>query len=313
MASPILRGGNSMLHLLRAVSLVLFAALGTVILMREAPGYFTDVRETDPRYSEQARTRLAVERQEQSSILKMCEATLNQWLHGDLGRSREYDVPVTTLLAARSAVSGKLLFRAVAVAWLCSLALALPLAARRGRRGEALIAAPIALLLAVPTGALATLCLMLDSGGPLLVLATIVAVRDFKLVYRLLRQSLGDPCMLHARAQGISTLRILLVYLLPRLRTRLVSLASMSFVLALSALVPVEVIFNLPGLGQLAFAAAMNRDLPVLLAVTMVMAACVAAAGVAGASMRESGLQSSSRSFSQSSSQTSTMQTAELA
>jgi peptide/nickel transport system permease protein len=301
MAIPILRGRNSFLQVLRAVSLVLLAALGTVILMREAPGYFTDVRETDPRYAELARTRLAAQQQDQSSILKICETTLHEWLHGDLGRSREYDVPVTSLLASRFAVSAKLLLLAVAGGWLVSLTLALPLAARRSRRGDAVIAAPVALLLAIPTGALATLCLMLDFGGPLLVLATIVAVRDFKLVYRLLRQSLGDPCMLHARAQGISTARILLVHLLPRVRTQVISLASMSFVLALSALVPAEVIFNLPGLGQLAFSAAMSRDLPVLLAVTMVMAACVAAAGVVGASLRESGFESRS------------MQTAELA
>jgi len=52
-------------------------------------------------------------------------------------------------------------------------------------------------------------------------------------------------------------------------------------VTALSALVPVEVIFGVPGLGQLAWNAAMSRDLPVLLAVTMIMAIAVAIAGTA--------------------------------
>jgi peptide/nickel transport system permease protein len=42
----------------------------------------------------------------------------------------------------------------------------------------------------------------------------------------------------------------------------------------------VEVIFNVPGVGQLAWNAAMNRDLPVLLAVTMIMAIAVTLAGM---------------------------------
>ena len=53
-----------------------------------------------------------------------------------------------------------------------------------------------------------------------------------------------------------------------------------TIILALSALVPVEVVFSIPGLGQLAWNAAMNRDLPVLLAVTMIMAVAVTFAGM---------------------------------
>ena len=49
-----------------------------------------------------------------------------------------------------------------------------------------------------------------------------------------------------------------------------------SLVVSLSAAVPVEVIFDLPGLGQLAWTAAMNRDLPVLSAVTALLAAGIA-------------------------------------
>jgi ABC-type dipeptide/oligopeptide/nickel transport system permease component len=53
----------------------------------------------------------------------------------------------------------------------------------------------------------------------------------------------------------------------------------MSFVLALSMAVPAEVIFDVPGLGQLAWTAATNRDAPVLLTVTLCMAAAVGVAG----------------------------------
>jgi peptide/nickel transport system permease protein len=60
----------------------------------------------------------------------------------------------------------------------------------------------------------------------------------------------------------------------------LLALATLSIVTALSALVPVEVIFSVPGLGQLAWSAALNRDLPVLLAITMIMAIAVTCAGI---------------------------------
>jgi peptide/nickel transport system permease protein len=60
----------------------------------------------------------------------------------------------------------------------------------------------------------------------------------------------------------------------------LLALATLSIVNALSALVPVEVVFSVPGLGQLAWNAAMNRDLPVLLGVTMIMAVAVTFAGM---------------------------------
>jgi peptide/nickel transport system permease protein len=76
-------------------------------------------------------------------------------------------------------------------------------------------------------------------------------------------------------------------YIAPALTPQLGALASLSIVTALSALVPVEVIFNLPGLGQLAWNAALNRDLPVLLAVMILMALAVTVSGKAPASTAE--------------------------
>jgi peptide/nickel transport system permease protein len=134
--------------------------------------------------------------------------------------------------------------------------------------------------LAIPAGAMATACLLANLGGPMLVLATVIAVRDFKMVYSLLRQISSAPQLLYARAQGFSTARIIRAHLLPWLPGELLALAMTSFVLALSAIVPIEVIFDVPGLGQLAWNAAMNRDLPVLLAVTLLLAAGIGVAAL---------------------------------
>jgi len=128
---------------------------------------------------------------------------------------------------------------------------------------------------------MATLCLLAGTGGPVLVMALLLAARDFKFLQRTLRKAWLAPHVLQARAQGVVTWRILLAHLLPGIAPQLSALATLSIVTALSAVVPVEVIFNVPGLGQLAWSAAMNRDLPVLLAITMIMALAVTLAGMA--------------------------------
>jgi peptide/nickel transport system permease protein len=114
----------------------------------------------------------------------------------------------------------------------------------------------------------------------MMVLATVIAVRDFKMVYALLRNISSAPQLLYARAQGFSTARIVLSHLLPSLPGELLALAMTSFVLALSACVPIEVVFDVPGLGQLAWNAAMNRDLSVLLAVTLLLAVSIGVAAL---------------------------------
>lgn len=266
-------------QLSRVAFLILMVGMGTIALMRFAPGYFSDTREMDAQYVAQARAELDSQRQQQGSLLQLTSSVLHGWLHGDLGRSRQYDIPVTELIEPRLRVTMDLLLRGVMWGWLAALALALPLSAKRGRFISTILAAPFAVLLAVPIGALATLSLLTNFGGPVLILAVLIGTRDFKFLYRLFRQGWRDPSLLTARAQGIRPARIAWKHLLPAMIPRLLALALMSLVVALGAIVPVEVIFNVPGLGQLAWSAAMNRDLPVLLAVTLGIAAIVGCAG----------------------------------
>lgn len=140
--------------------------------------------------------------------------------------------------------------------------------------------APSALLLAVPTAAMATFCLIAGWGGPVVVMTLVLAARDFKFLDKVLRKAWQAEHVLQARAQGVSTARLLWAHILPGAGGQLLALATLSIVTALSAMVPVEVIFSVPGLGQLAWNAAMNRDLPVLVAVTMILAIAVALAGM---------------------------------
>ncbi|HVT96772.1 MAG TPA: ABC transporter permease subunit [Acidobacteriaceae bacterium] len=272
----------SFLHWMgRTLAIILLVLLGSTALVRYAPGYLSDAREMDSRYAAEAHTELSAEAARSRSIPQMVAAEIAGWIRGDFGTSRQYEVPVSELIGPRIAASAGLLLRGIGVAWI--LALCAALIASAGRNPSFLWQTPATLLLAIPTAALATFCLLADSGGPVLVMALLLAARDFKFLDQVLRKAWREPHILQARAQGIGTGRLLVAHLAPSLVPQLGALASLSIVTALSALVPVEVIFNVPGLGQLAWNAALNRDLPVLLAVMILMALAVTFSGTAAA------------------------------
>lgn len=264
----------------RLLSLVLLAALGSTLLMRYAPGYLADTRELDAAHAEQVRAQLNQLQADQATLPRLLKSQAVAWMHGDLGLSRHYDVPVAELVGERYNPTLRLIVSGIALGWLLAFSFALPLSMRRRSGGELLVTICTAMLMAVPVGVLATFSLLLNKGGPVLTLALLVAVREFKLLHSLLAAAGRAPHLLYARAQGYSPLHSLRVHVFSMLRPELLNLLGMSAVVALSALVPVEVVFDVPGLGQLAWSAAINRDLPVLVAMTALMAVCVGAVGL---------------------------------
>lgn len=264
--------------LVRVLALVLLVMIGSTMLVRFAPGYLSDAREMDARYASTARAELAQEAARNRSLPQILAREMGGWLRGDAGVSRQFGVPVGELVRPRLTVTGGLLLRSLLLGWALALCAALLTSTRR--RSGMIWQAPATLLLAIPTAAMATLCMLAGSGGPVLVMSLLIAARDFKFLYRMLRQAWLEPHLLQARAQGIRMGRLLAVHMAPAIVAQLAALAGLSLVTALSALVPVEVLFDVPGLGQLAWNAAMNRDLPVLLAVTLLMALAVTASGM---------------------------------
>jgi peptide/nickel transport system permease protein len=259
----------------RLLSLILLAVLGTSVLMYCAPGYFSDAREMDATHSASARTDLIALQTEQHSLPALLSSELRTWAHGDLGQSRQYGLPVSSLLRERASRSVRVLAQGVLTGWLLAVLIAIPLSLVQLAALESLVALATAVFLALPVGVMAIVCVVANTGGPILVLAVVIAVRDFKIIYRMLQSAWRAPYVLHAHALGLTRRQILQLHVAPVLGRELISLAMMSFALALSLLVPVEVVFDVAGIGQLAWSAAMNRDLPVLVAITALMAACI--------------------------------------
>jgi peptide/nickel transport system permease protein len=262
----------------RALLLMLVAAAGTILLVRFAPGFFSDDREMDGKYAQAARSEIQAEISQQQSVTLIAIHEARSWLHGDFGESRQYHVPVAELIATRISVSASLLAKGILCGWLLAVCAALPISGLRW--GGAVWGLPFTVLLAVPSAAMATACILAEVGGPVLVLSLLIAAREFKFLRSMLEDAWHSPHLIQGRAQGLSVWALVRVHILPNVSPQLCALATMSIVTALGALVPIEVIFTVPGLGQLAWSAVINRDLPVLVAVSLWMACAVGFAGM---------------------------------
>jgi peptide/nickel transport system permease protein len=262
----------------RVVLLMLFAAAGTILLVRFAPGFFSDSREMDAKYAQTAQAEIQTENSLQQSVRQIAVHTVASWLRGDFGDSREYQVPVAELIGSRVRVSAVLLAQGILRGWLLAMCFALPLSCLR--TGGLLWGLPFTLLLAIPSAAMATACIVAETGGPVLVLSLLIAAREFKFLHSLFVGAWRSPHLLQGRAQGLPPQALVTMHILPNVTPQLRALATLSIVTALGALVPIEVIFTVPGIGQLAWSAVMNRDLPVLVAVSLLMACGVGLASM---------------------------------
>jgi peptide/nickel transport system permease protein len=79
------------------------------------------------------------------------------------------------------------------------------------------------------------------------------------------------PHIIAAHARGVTPARIFLWHVLPVTGPQMVALAGITVSIALGASIPVESLCGLPGIGDLAWQAALGRDLPLLVNLTMLV------------------------------------------
>src|SRR5947209_3841612 len=92
-----------------------------------------------------------------------------------------------------------------------------------------------------------------------LVLAVALVPKVFQVARSLVAEAIGHPEILAARARGLRTSRILGSYVLPRIAGPLLAWFAATAGIAIGAVVPIEVICDVPGLGQLAWKASLAR------------------------------------------------------
>jgi len=110
------------------------------------------------------------------------------------------------------------------------------------------------------------------AGGPAsLAIALVVFPRVLQYARNILVQSAALPHVLAAHARGLQRTRVLLWHVLPNAAPLLFALAGISVSMAFGAAIPIEAICDYPGIGQLTWQAALSRDLPVLVNVTLLV------------------------------------------
>ena len=255
------------LHGLSLMATVLLGGFLAAVLVRFAPGFDADEQELDPHLSAESIQSLRQARIENHNIFRFYAHSLERATHGDLGTSISLGQPVTTLLRQRAPLTLRLVVLGLLMSWSVALGLALSAAWMRISAYDTLATLISGIFLCLPAAVLALLSVLWNVPGALAV-GLIVFPRIYRYARNLLAKAYSLPHIITARAKGVSELRILFWHAIPVSGPQLLAVAGVSVSIAVGAAIPVEALCGLPGVGQLAWQAALARDLPLLMNLT---------------------------------------------
>jgi peptide/nickel transport system permease protein len=276
-------------HLLAIAATALLGGFLSATMVRLAPGFDVDERQLDSRLSTASVDAIRAQRAADRNIAQFYVTYLKNALRGDLGESRTLQRPVRELLRERLPVTCRLAGLGLALGWALALCLAMLAAASRIAALDVLATMLGGAFLSIPAAVLALLFVFADAPA-YCAIALIVFPKVFSYTRNLLVESYQMPHIITARAKGLGWARVLVWHVLPVAGAQLLALAGVSVSIALGATIPVEALCGVPGIGQLAWQAALGRDLPLLVTltalVTVVTLAANSASDIAGQAMR---------------------------
>ncbi|HEY1936875.1 MAG TPA: ABC transporter permease [Candidatus Angelobacter sp.] len=256
--------------LLRLVAVMLMASFAGAMLMRVAPGFTSDDQELNSSLSAQSISAIRHARMADANIPQFYAQYLLSLLKGDLGTSRSLNQPVKDLLRERLPVTLANLAFALAVGWLIGLALAIA-AQMWNVRGLTFLANGLSgTFISTPAAAMAMIFLLLR-WPPAFAAALLLFPKIYRYTQNLLQQSCDMPHVLTARAKGAGSWRVLAWHVAPIALPQLIALVGVSISIGIGVLLPIEVVSDVAGIGQLAWQAAQSRDLPLLVNLTMIV------------------------------------------
>lgn len=257
-------------HLLALVAIVFLGGLLSATLVRLAPGFDADEQELDPHLNAESVQALRAAHLQDHNILHFYLFYMNRVLHGDLGTSHALDQPIRTLLRDRTPTTLRLLAMGLGLAWVAALALSLSAAWLKNSAYDATSTLLSGTLLCLPAAVLALLSVLWNVPGALAI-ALIVFPRIYRYARNLLSKSYSLPHIITARAKGLGEGRILFWHVVPGIAPQLLAVAGVSVSIAVGAAIPIEALCGLAGVGQLAWQAALSRDLPLLVNITILV------------------------------------------
>jgi len=250
------------------ITVLLGGFLGAT-LVRLAPGFGVDEEELDTRLSHRSIQALR-EKQNSENLGVSYFRYLNRLLHGDLGNSRTLQRPVAQLLAERLPETLKSVGLGLTLGWSLGLLLAIAVVMSRAWYLDLLGSLLVGVLLCLPAAVLALLFVLAQAPARLLI-GLVVFPKIFRYSRNLLARSSALPHVLTARAKGLGNMRVLVWHILPMAAPQLLALAGVSVSLAFTAAIPMEALCDIPGIGQLAWKAALGRDVALLINLTMIV------------------------------------------
>ena len=256
------------------ITVLLTAILGGLLgatLVRIAPGAGTSGEELNFQLSPESREFYRALHAGEQHVVSFYGYYLAALAKGDLGYSLLFQRPVRELLKERLPVTMTAIFFGVLVGWALGFVFAVPASLRFSTAYSSFSTVLSGLFLCIPSAVLALLFLVFRLPVQLAI-ALIVFPNVFRYLRNLLLKTYRMPYVVTAKALGLSGTRIFLWHVLPNIAAPLVALAGISVSIALGAAIPIEVVTDTPGIGQLAWRAALGRDVPLLVSLTLIIA-----------------------------------------
>lgn len=239
-------------------------------LVRLAPGFGVDDEELDARLNAQSIQALRKNQDTDGNLFVFYFHYLNRLLHGDLGSSRTLQRPVSQLVAERLPETLKSVVLGLTLGWTAGFLLAVAVVMSRAWYLDLLGSLLVGVLLCLPAAVLALLFVLAQAPARLL-LGLVVFPKIFRYSRNLLSRSSALPHVLTARAKGLGNIRVLVWHILPTAAPQLLALLGVTVSVAFTAAIPMEALCDLPGVGQLAWKAALGRDVALLVNLTMIV------------------------------------------
>jgi peptide/nickel transport system permease protein len=221
-------------------------------------------------------------------------------LHGDLGRSIQYDLPVGELIASRLSVTLPLAVMAAAFMVAAAVPLGVYAATHHRRAGDYATMVFSQIGISIPQFWAGLLLILLfsvtlgwvRSGGfegwpsgvgaalrSLLLPAIALGLFQAAVLVRATRSAvldvLREDYVRTARAKGVSERRVVARHTLRNALIPIVTVAGVQLGQLLAGAIVLESVFALPGLGRLALGAISARDLPVVQGVALFIASTI--------------------------------------
>ena len=213
---------------------------------------------------------------------------LGRLAQGDLGASYNLRKPVGQVIASKLGATAQLSLSAAALAVLLAVVVAV-LSANRAPWVRSLVSGTELVLSSAPSFVIGLILLLVfafgwhllppsgSNGWRALILPSIaLALPVAAVLSQVLRQSLEDileqPFIAMARARGMSETGVRLKHALRHALVPLVTLSGFVFASLLGGAVVIELLFSRQGIGRLMLDAAVSKDVPLLLGITLLAA-----------------------------------------